>query len=115
MQKVESRRATPLALAVLFVAALAALLIASIHQASAASLNKSFVRIDRMKISTVTTGTVCATPGTVASTEGKVVVTFPAGFTVSTTAGNWTVNTTNLAWPTFSGFTTSAWPGIGTA
>jgi hypothetical protein len=115
MQKVETQRVTPFALAVLFVAALVALLVSTISHASAASLNKSFVRVDRMKISTPTTGTVCATPGTVASTEGKVVVTFPAGFTVSTTAGNWTVNTTNLAWPTFSGYTTSAWPGIGTA
>jgi hypothetical protein len=115
MQKAETWRATPLAIVSLFILAMVAMLVVSISQASAASLNKAFLRVDRMKISTATTGTVCATPGTVASVEGKVLVTFPAGFTVSTTAGNWTVNTTNLAWPTFSGYTTSAWPGIGTA
>ena len=115
MQKTDTWQTTPLALVSLFLMTLLAMLIVSIHQASAASLNKVLVRVDRMKVSTATTGTVCATPGTVGSTEGKVVVTFPAGFTVSTTAANWTVNTTNLAWPTFSGYTTSAWPGISTA
>jgi len=63
-----------------------------------------------MKVSTATTGTVCAQPTTV-GTEVDVQVTFPAGYTVSTTTGNWTVNTTNLAWPTGG----TAWPGIGTA
>ena len=77
---------------------------------SAAALTQSMVRFDRMSTSTATTGTVCAEP-TTASTEADVQVTFPTGYTVSTTVGDWTVNTTNLAWP--SGGT--AWPGIGTA
>lgn len=77
---------------------------------SAAALSRTFVRFDRMKISTATTGTICAMPATVA-TEASVLVTFPTGYTVSTTTGNWTVNTTNLAWPTGA----AAWPGIGTA
>ena len=76
----------------------------------AAALSQTFVRFDRMKTSTATTGTVCAKPVTVA-TEASVQVTFPTGYTVSTTVGNWTVSTTNLAWP--SGGT--AWVGIGTA
>ncbi len=84
--------------------------ILSAQQASAAALTQTFVRFDRMKISTASTGTVCANPATVA-TEASVQVTFPTGYTVSTTVGNWTVNTTNLAWPA----TASAWPGIGTA
>jgi hypothetical protein len=63
-----------------------------------------------MKVSTATTGTVCAEP-TTAATEASVQVTFPTGYTVSTTTGNWTVSTTNLAWPSGA----SAWPGIGTA
>ena len=85
--------------------------------AQAAALNNGFVRFDRMKISTATTGTVCARPATVASTEVDVQVTFPAGYTTSTTAGNWTVNTTNTAWPTAVSPITavSAWPGIATA
>jgi hypothetical protein len=78
--------------------------------AKAASLSQVSVRFDRMKISTATTGTVCAKPTTVA-TEASVQVTFPTGYTVSSTVGNWTVNTTNLAWPSGA----SAWPGIGTA
>ena len=78
--------------------------------ARAASLSQVSVRFDRMKVSTATTGTVCAKATTVA-TEASVQVSFPTGYTVSTTAGNWTVNTTNLAWPTGA----SAWPGIGTA
>lgn len=77
---------------------------------SAATLSRAFVRFDRMKISTATTGTICAEAATVA-TEASVLVSFPTGYTVSTTTGNWTVNTTNLAWPTGG----TAWPGIGTA
>ena len=65
---------------------------------NAAALTQTLVRFDRMKTSTATTGTVCAKPTTIA-TEADVQVTFPAGYTVSATAGNWTVNTTNLAWP----------------
>ncbi len=87
------------------------------HQAHAASLLTTFVRFDRMKVSTATTGTVCARPATVASTEASVQVTFPAGYTTSTTTANWTVNTTNTNWPTAQAPITavSAWPGIGTA
>jgi hypothetical protein len=45
-----------------------------------------------------------------AATEASVQVVFPTGYTVGT-SGNFTVSTTNLAWP--SGGT--AWLGIGTA
>ncbi len=78
--------------------------------ASGATLTRTLVRFDRMRTSTATTGTVCANPTTV-GTEADVQVTFPTGYTVSTTTGNWTVNTTNLAWPAGG----TAWPGIGTA
>jgi hypothetical protein len=90
---------------------LSTLLIAVIAgQSSAAELARTLVRFDRMRISTATTGTVCAQPTTVA-TEASVQVVFPTGYTVSTTVGNWTVNTTNTAWPTGG----TAWPGIATA
>ena len=79
------------------------------HNAFAASLTQSFVRFDRMKISTQTTGTVCAMPAT-ASTEATVVVGFPTGYTLGA-AGTFTVGTTNLAWPSGA----VAWPGIATA
>ena len=76
--------------------------------ASAGTLTQVLVRFDRMKVSTATTGTVCAKPATV-GTETSVKVTFPAGYTVSTTTGNWTTSTTNLP------LSATAWPGIGTA
>lgn len=76
--------------------------------AHAANLGQSMVRLDRLKASTATGGTVCA-KSTTASVETTVKVTFPTGFTVNSTAGNWTVTTTNLP----SGST--AWIGIGTA
>ncbi len=99
-----------LKLAVIFAISIALSGVLNATKTSAAALTQTFVRFDRMKISTATTGTVCAKPAT-ASTEASVQVTFPTGYTVSTTTGNWTVSTTNLAWPA----TASAWPGIGTA
>jgi hypothetical protein len=75
----------------------------------AATMSQVFVRFDRMATSAATTGTVCAMP-TTAGTEAHVDVTFPTGYTLGA-AGTFTVNTTNLAWP--SGAT--AWLGINTA
>src|SRR5437868_5576048 len=80
-----------------------------VRSASAGTLTTTFVRFDRMATSTQTTGTVCAKPTTVA-TEADVQVVFPTGYTLGT-AGNFTVSTTNLSWP--SGGT--AWLGINTA
>src|ERR1044072_1923423 len=91
------------------VVAVSAVAFAIAAQANAASLTSVMVRFDRLKISTATTGTVCAKPAT-ASTEASVQVVFPAGSTLGT-AANFTVNTTNLAWPTGG----TAWLGIGTA
>lgn len=76
--------------------------------AEAGSLTQTAVRLDRLIASTATGGTVCAKPATT-GTETTVKVTFPTGFTVNTTASNWTVTTTSLP---FGG---TAWPGIGTA
>lgn len=73
------------------------------------TLSQVFVRFDRMQTSTATTGTVCATPATT-GTEADVQVVFPTGYTLGS-AANFTVSTTNLAWPTGG----TAWPGIGTA
>ncbi len=74
----------------------------------AANLEVAYVRLDRLAASTTTGGTVCAQAET-AGTEADVQVAFPTGFTVSSTASNWTVTTTNLP----SG--ASAWPSIATA
>ena len=79
-------------------------------KADAGTFGAAYVRLDRVKASTATTGLVCATtPSSDNGTEADVQVTFPSGFTVSGTASNWTVATTNLP----SGAT--AWPGITTA
>ena len=81
-------------------------------RASAGSLGKTIVRFDRMNTSQATTGMVCAAASASgAGTEASVKVTFPTGYTVSGTAGNWTVTSTTTGWP--SGAAT--WPGIGTA
>jgi hypothetical protein len=76
--------------------------------AHAGTLSQVFVRFDRMQTSQATTGTVCANPTTV-GTEADVQVAFPTGYTLGA-AGTFTVNTTNLAWPTGG----TAWPGIAT-
>ena len=81
--------------------------------ASADSLGNLMVRFDNMKINGTTTGTVCAKPSAtnLASAEASVTVTFPTGFTVSTTASNWVVSVANTSsWPTAG--TVAPWPGI---
>lgn len=108
MQTAVKQRASFATLAALFLVVLISQIY--ISGAHAATLSRVLVRFDRMKVSTATTGTVCVNPTTV-GTEVDVQVAFPASYTVSTTTGNWTVNTTNLAWPTGA----TAWPGIGTA
>ncbi len=92
------------------VAAIALSIIAPIifSHGAEANFQRAYLRLDRMKASTTTGGMVCAQPNTV-GTEADVQVTFPTGFTVNSTASNWTVTTTNLP----SG--ASAWPSIGTA
>jgi hypothetical protein len=72
-----------------------------VPSASAGTLTNTLVRFDRLSQAVATTGTVCAKPVTV-GVESSVAVTFPTGFTVSTTVGNWTTNTTSsgYGWPT---------------
>jgi hypothetical protein len=93
--------------AVFGIAVIAPAVLASV--ANAASLAQVSVRFDRMKISTTTTGTVCAKPSTV-GTETSVAVTFPTSYVLGA-AATFTVNTTNQAWPTGG----TIWPGIATA
>lgn len=83
--------------------------LATPQKASAAQLTEGYVRLNRMKASTATGGTVCAKMATTAGTDAKIKVTFPTGFTVNSTASNWTVTTSNLP------ENGSAMPGIDTA
>ena len=104
-----------------FLLLLAAQVLVLMPKATAGSLTYTLVRFDRLKQSTggagdvFTSGTVCAKPATTA-TETSVKVTFPTGFTVSTTVGNWTVNgTSNAGWPKDPVNNTTAataWPSI---
>ena len=79
------------------------------RSASAAELGQTVVRFDRLKVSTPTTGTVCAKP-TTALTEATVQVPFPTSYTLGL-AATFTTTTTNIGWPTGG----TAWLGIGTA
>lgn len=76
--------------------------------ANATGFQQMYLRLDRLKTSTTTGGTICAQPATT-GTEAKVIIAFPTGFAVNSTAANWTTTTTNL--PAGS----TAWTGIGTA
>jgi hypothetical protein len=109
MNNAKTIRLSPLLLAVLFSASLLLMVAVVARNASAASLTQTFVRFDRMKLSTQTTGTICVKPATVL-VEATTLVTFPTGYTLGT-AANFTVSTTNLAWPAGA----TAWPGVATA
>lgn len=81
-----------------------------VQNAQAVAPQQAYLRLDRIKASTTTGGTVCLkTAASDSGIEAQVDVEFPTGFTVNATAANWTVTTTNLP----SGAT--AWPSISTA
>lgn len=89
---------------------------------AAAQLNSTVVRLANMQTATTTVGSVCVIAHSASATQ-YVQVTFPAGFTVSTTLANWT--TTNSApsspgsgsnyWPVAAGGATVGWPSALTA
>ncbi len=69
-----------------------------VHQVHAAGLTQVLVRFDRMKVSTATTGTVCAKPASI-GVETTVKVDFPTGYTLGA-FGTFTVAATNNPnWP----------------
>lgn len=84
-------------------------------RASALALTYDEVLFNNMDTSAYTAGTVCAKPAS-SGTETSVKVTFPTGYTVSSTVGNWAVSTsTTTSWPKdpANGTTAAtAWPGI---
>lgn len=76
--------------------------------ASAGSLTNTLIRFDRLSASTATTGLICAKE-TSSGTDAVASVTFPTGFTVSSTVGDWSVSTsTTTDWPSGA----VAWTGI---
>lgn len=82
-------------------------------KAEGAVLN-SLVRFDRMGTGEAISGTACLETNTV-GTETGVIIDFPSDWTISGTASNWTVTTTNLPTNPAGGGAASAWPGINTA
>jgi hypothetical protein len=76
--------------------------------ANAAAFTQAYVRLDRMKANTAGPGLVCAKASTAgAGTEGRITVTFPTGYTLSSTLADWVTGTTNIpsgstAYPTIS-------------
>lgn len=107
--KIKMRLSNSKPLIIAVVISLVILPVITAVRANAAALTQVEVRFDRMKVSEPSTGTVCAKPTTV-GTEAGVMVSFPTSYTLGA-AGTFTVNTTNLAWPTGG----TAWTGIGTA
>lgn len=81
-----------------------------LSHASAADLSQAYIRLDRMKASTATSGLVCITPSTTHTTSvSDFQINWPTGYTVSSTVGNWAASTGTIP----SG--TSAFPGIASA
>lgn len=78
-----------------------------------AAVTESWVRFDRHSTGAAISGTACLET-TTSGTETNVVIVFPNDWTISQTASNWTVSTTNL--PTAAdGTAATAWPSIATA
>lgn len=78
-----------------------------------ATVTESFVRFDRLATGAAISGTACLK--STLTSQTNVVIVFPSSWTISQTAGNWTVTTTNLPTDPVGGGAASAWPGIGTA
>ena len=83
-----------------FITILASQALLFLPSASAVSPNITMVRLDRLSKSTATKGLVCLEPSVAGDVEGKILLTFPAGFTVGASA-TWTTSTaTTTGWPT---------------
>lgn len=78
-----------------------------------ATVTEGFVRFDRLSTGSAVSGTACLK--STLTTQTNVVLVFPVGWTISQTAANWTVTTTNLPTDPSGGGAATAWPGIGTA
>lgn len=78
-----------------------------------AAVTEAFVRFNRLATGAAISGTACLK--STLTTQTNIVVVFPLDWTISSTAGNWTVTTTNLPTDPVGGGAATAWPGIGTA
>lgn len=78
-----------------------------------ATVTEGFVRFNRLATGSAISGTACLK--STLTTQTNVVIVFPSSWTISQTASNWTVTTSNLPTDPVGGGAASAWPGIGTA
>jgi hypothetical protein len=82
-------------------------------QAANATVTEGFVRFNRLATGAAISGTACLK--STLTTQTNVVIVFPAGWTISQTAANWTTTTTNLPTDPVGGGAATVWPGIGNA
>jgi hypothetical protein len=83
-------------------------LFGKLPQTQAANFTNAYLRLSHQTPNSTLLGTVCAQASSAgAGVENKVIIQFPADFTVSGNATNWTTTVTNL--PAGS----TPWPGIG--
>jgi hypothetical protein len=85
-------------------------------QQAHATVTEGFVRFDRLATAQAVTGTACLKSTLI--TQTGVIITFPIGWTISSTIGNWTANTTNIVSTMkdpIGGGAAEAWPGINNA
>ncbi|MCL6096331.1 MAG: hypothetical protein M1444_01430 [Patescibacteria group bacterium] len=78
-----------------------------------AAVTEGFVRFNRLSTGAAISGTACLK--STLTTQTNVVLVFPTGWTINSTASNWTISTTNLPTDPVGGGAATAWPGIGTA
>jgi hypothetical protein len=79
-----------------------------------AVVTESFVRFDRLATGAAISGTACLKTATT-GTETAVVITFPQGWTINSTASNWTTTGTNLPTDPVGGGAATIWPGLSSA
>jgi hypothetical protein len=83
-------------------------------QKANATVTEGYVRFDRLSSGAPISGTACLK--STLSTQTSVVLVLPITWTISQTAGNWTVSTSNLPYdPQSISTQATAWPGINTA
>src|SRR3954471_248817 len=82
--------------------------------AEATPLAEALLRLDRMKASQATGGTVCAKPATSLSSGSLIQITFPSSYTVNATNTNWpTAGNTAVVDPANGSTLSAAWPITG--
>lgn len=78
-----------------------------------ATVTEGFVRFDRLATGAAISGTACMK--STLTTQTNPVIVFPNGWTISPTAANWTVSTSNLPTDPNGGGAATAWPNIAAA